>query len=292
MKHLNLNSLRMLVAAARHGSFRHAASELNLSQGAVSQRIKQLEDAVGVQLFKREPRGVSLTSAGQSFVETVETSIAKIEAAASQLAHTNGEVSFHTSPSIARRWLTPRLSRFSEMFPDIKLTIEARAEVLQRPLTGTEIAIRHGKAAHPPHGQQMRRLAEVMLVAVASPALAGIKPQQDLSKLAAYPLIHDTHSRWDRLIGSGRKTIGPNNLRFNSTSLAIDAAINAQGIAIAPRLFVQDEISDGRLMEVWQHPDPSGEYIYLVWAESHHVSHSTRNVVDWAHAQFDLALTI
>jgi len=130
LQNLNLNSLRVFVVAARHGSFLKAGTELHLSQGAISQRIKQLELELGLRLFEREHRGVSLTKAGKELAGTVEMSLGMIEKTASEIRRFGTEITMQVSPSIARKWLTPRLPQFSKLNPNLRLSIEARADVL------------------------------------------------------------------------------------------------------------------------------------------------------------------
>lgn len=288
MKNINLNSLRMFVSAARHGSFLRAGSELNISQGAVSQRIKQLELELGATLFERGPRGVSLTTTGKKFAQTVETSLSMIAAAASEIQGVGEEITLHISPSMARKWLMPRLAMFAKAHPEIRLSIEAREEVLNRPFIRNEVVMRHAKSFRPVRGQDFRRLIELELVAVCSPHFPNIKVRPSLEKILAMPLIQDAHCRWDRLLGQ-RKTSAPlERLTFNTASLAIDAAINMQGIAIVPLLLVEQEIADGRLVEIWRDTEPSGEYLYLIWPKQQAAFKPLMNTVRWIHSEFGL----
>ncbi|WP_372574674.1 LysR family transcriptional regulator [Ruegeria jejuensis] len=286
MKNLNLNSLRMFASAARHGSFLKAGVETNLSQGAISQRIKQLEIELGVMLFEREPRGVSLTQAGQELFQTVETCLEMLDKTASQVQQLGNEVTVHVSPTIARKWLAPRLPMFSKLKPGLKLTIEASAQVLERPLHQNEIALRHGKTFGTGRGQQMQQLIELELVAVCSSDLSSIGAQPSLEKILASSLIQDSHRRWDKLLARhcSQETLEP--LNFNSASLAIDAAINKQGIAIVPLLFVQDDIDAGHLREVWRDEQASGEHIFLVWPTQPVTSKPVMDVVHLIQNEF------
>lgn len=254
---------------------------MNLSQGAISQRIKQLELELGVMLFEREPRGVSLTKAGQELAQTVEVCLEMLDKTASQIQGLGNEITVHVSPTIARKWLAPRLPTFSKLKPGLQLSIEASAQVLERPLRQNEIALRHGKIFRTVRGQQAQRLTELELVAVCSPDLPGIGAQPSLEKILASSLIQDSHRRWDKLLAChcSQEVLEP--LNFNSASLAIDAAINKQGIVIVPLLFVQDDIDAGRLREIWRDEDASGESVFLVWPTQPVASKSVMDVVDW-----------
>ena len=276
----------MFASAARHGSFLKAGAEVNLSQGAISQRIKQLELELGVMLFEREPRGVSLTKAGQELAETVETCLEMLDRTANQIQQHGNEITVHVSPTIARKWLAPRLPMFSKLKPGLQLNIVASAQVLERPLHQNEIALRHGKTFRNGRGQQMQRLIELELVAVSSPDLPGVGAQPSLEQILALPLIQDSHRRWDKLLERQCVQEPQEPLNFNSASLAIDAAINKQGIAIVPFLFVQDDIDAGRLREVWRDKQASGECIFLVWATQPVKPKSVMDVVHWLHDAF------
>ncbi|MCF2870744.1 LysR substrate-binding domain-containing protein [Octadecabacter sp. G9-8] len=288
MQNLNLNSLRIFAAAARHGNFLLASAELKLSQGAVSQRIKQLELELGLQLFEREARGVSLTKAGQELAQTVEKALGLLEQTTRRIKTFGSEITMHVSPSIARKWLTPRLPRFSRQHPDVQLSIEARADVLARPLHHNEIAMRHGKGFPAVAGQHMSALVEVELIAVCNPDLGGLGPTPDIQRILTAPLIQDTHRRWDTLLERWHTTTLSEPLNFNSASLAIDAAVNGQGVAIVPSLFVQDDIAAGRLRKIWTAQDPSGEHLFLVWPKQSIALHPMKDVLAWIEGEFGL----
>jgi len=132
----------------------------------------------------------------------------------------------------------------------------------------------------------MRHLIELELVAVCSPDFPCVEPNPRLTQILTLPLIQDTHRRWDKLIGREVLSATSEPLNFNSASLAIDAAINMQGIAIVPSLFVQDDIADGRLKEIWRAVEPSGEYLFLIWPEEQIVSEPLNDVIRWIHDEF------
>src|SRR5262245_14921534 len=117
-----LASLRFFEAAARHLSFKRAAVELHVSQGAVSQQIKHLEEALGCKLFYRLPRQITLTEEGQRFAAVVERALEDIEQAAKAIATAQSviEIRLRAGPSFALRWLVPRLGEFYASHPNIK----------------------------------------------------------------------------------------------------------------------------------------------------------------------------
>lgn len=137
----NLNALRVFAFAARHGSFQKAAGMLNISHGAVSQRIKRLEEELGVKLFVRHARGVALTSQGERYFRSVDNSLAILDAATVDLRKASDRVTFHLGPSFASKWLMPRMEQFTVQFPDIPVTTEVHDTPLERDLGRNEIAI-------------------------------------------------------------------------------------------------------------------------------------------------------
>lgn len=133
----------------------------------------------------------------------------------------------------------------------------------------------------------MRPLREVELVAVCSPDLPDVGPRPSLEHILRLPLIEDTHRRWDKLIEQQGLSKPLKAMNFNSASLSIDAAVNVQGVAIVPSLFVERDIAEGRLKEIWKNPEPSGEFIFLVWPNQKVPFKPLMDVVHWIHVEFD-----
>ncbi len=275
MTRINLNSLSMFDAAAQYGSFRRAAEALNLTQGAVAQQVRNLEQQTQTQLFHRLPQGLSLTEEGRSYHEAVSAALRQIETATQALKPATQTVTLSVPPSLASKWLVPRLAGFAEQHPEISLHIHASETRTDFAKDAVDIAIRQGLAPSLPHTLSAQ-WAPLNLVAVAHPSLpADLKT---LTQIAANPLIEDGHQRWKTLL-EGNNLPYPNTvLSFNQTALAIDAAVTGQGIALAPRLLVQDALNQGHLTVVWQ-PDPTAEAYHLIHPATRH-PHRQR-VVEW-----------
>ena len=288
MKNLNLNSLRVFAAAARHGNFLRAGEELNISHGAVSQRIKQLEIDLGASLFERKPRGVELTQAGRNYYQAVETAMSTLSEATSEIRDTGQEIILHMPPSFASKWLMPRLRDLSHTHPGLRVVFEAQEAVLNRQFRRNEAAIRHAKSCRPTKGHDHICLAELVLVAVCSPNLSTRLSKFDLDEARTLPLIQDAHRRWERLFGRLGIAEPDELLTFNRTALAIDAAVNEQGVAIAPTLLVQRDIDEGRLVSVWEDSVSSGEYLFLISPTQHSKFAPLVQTTKWIKAQFDI----
>lgn len=251
MRTPRLQHIKMFDAAARHQNFRLAAEELNLTQGAVAQAIRTLEADLDVILFERKARGLAFTEAGQLFHSEVAKGLFIIEEATKKLYPSVNNVTISVPPSFASKWLVPRLPAFMETHPDIDVCIFASEQITDFKVQDVDIAVRQGKR---PTNQRLevQKLASLDLKAYCSPS-ADFCPQNPLSlaDLIRMPLIQDGHRHWDRYIHEhGLSPAGP-SLQFNQTSLALDAAVNRQGIAIAPRLIAEADVHNDRLCEVW-----------------------------------------
>ncbi|WP_132861166.1 LysR substrate-binding domain-containing protein [Shimia isoporae] len=274
----NLNALRMFDAAARHLNFRLASEELNLTQGAVAQQVRNLEESLRVKLFSRLARGLSLTDAGATYHVEVRKALDIIDIATADLHPAPRAVTLSLPPSLAAKWLVPRLTAFTDACPDITLRTHASAEVSDLRRDGIDLAIRQGPIPKDP-GMVIRRLADLNLIAVASPAyLAPHSRPQHLPDFSAHKLIEDSHAHWRALMSANSLPNPASLLSFNQTALAIDAATNGQGITIAPKLLVQEALETGLLETVWT-PPASFEAFHILHPKSRHPARD--QVIDW-----------
>lgn len=289
MKNVNLNALRVFSVVASHGNLKRAAEELNLSRGAVSQRIKQLEIELGVVLLVRAARGVSLTPEGELCHAAMKEALAILDTALVSMGEGGDSVTLHLGSSTATKWLMPRMDAFAAEFPTVSLTTQVHEQVLERGLGRNEIAIWPGKAldANPAHGS--RRLTEIRLVAVCSPDFLRPDWPIGLETLLKLPLLQDAHRRWEKLI----KTTGHGDtnklLNFDRSALALDAAISGHGVAIAPTYMVEKDICEKKLVEIWVDPVPSDNGLYISWAKDHLGQTRIKRVVNWIVSEFELS---
>ncbi len=284
---VNLNALRVFAIAARYGNFLRAAEVLNISHGAVSQRIKQLELDLGITLFERKARGVSLTPNGERYREAVEEALSILTTAAADLERVGAPVILHLGASFASRWLMPRMKRFAAQFPSVSLRTETHDELLPRNLGRNEIAIWPGKSIINAPGDKVMRLAELQFVAVCSPHLLRPDWPLDLETVLSLPLLQDSNRRWERLINSAGHTRN-SLLNFDRSALALEAAINGHGVAIAPTYMIDDDLAAERLVEIWRNPDTSGEYLFMSWAAQRTSRNPVIQTVNWILSEFGL----
>ncbi|MET1413828.1 LysR substrate-binding domain-containing protein [Roseibium sp. HPY-6] len=282
MRSPRLQHIKMFDAAARHQNFRLAAEELNLTQGAVAQAVRTLEADLNVVLFERKARGLAFTEAGQLFHSEISKGLAIIEEATKKLYPIINSVTISVPPSFASKWLVPRLPLFMETHPDIDVRIFASEQITDFKSQNVDLAVRQGNR---PSNQKLevRKLAPLELKAFCSPS-AEFCPQghRQLTDLVRLPLIQDGHRHWDRLLGDhGLSHSGP-SLQFNQTSLALDAAANRQGIAVAPRLVAEADVRSGRLCEVWSDDTETDLGFWLVHPVKRPANLKARSaLVDW-----------
>lgn len=242
-----LNALRAFEAAGRKLSFRAAADELFVTQGAVAQQVRILEEYIGFSLFQRLPRGVALTSKGSVYFAEITQAFDTISQATVQLLKEPETVTISVTPAFATKILLPQLSILTTAVPDIDLRTVATESIADFDRDQVDIAVR---LTHPPFPTSFETLLlfKQKLVPVASPHLVGdIALPMSLKYLRDMPLLHDSHNHWPRFFGITGKLPGA---VFNQTALALDAALAGQGVAIACQAFVQADLSAGRLVQV------------------------------------------
>ncbi|WP_176478473.1 MULTISPECIES: LysR substrate-binding domain-containing protein [unclassified Mesorhizobium] len=247
----SLNALRAFEVATRHLNFRLAAEELRVTQGAVAQQVRGLEAELGLKLFERQPRTLALTEAGRGYVANVRRAFELIAEATEALRPEPQHITISVTPTFASKWLIPRLPDFTAAHADIDLRIVASDRMANFQTDAVDLAVRLGR---PPFGPGLSAdlLFEQEIVAVASPLLVEKLGVPDAAeRLTRYPLLHDSHGFWPRyleLAFPGHVPTAAKNIRFNQTSLAIEAAIAGQGLALASLFFVEDDIASGRLV--------------------------------------------
>jgi LysR family glycine cleavage system transcriptional activator len=281
----NLNSLKMFDAAARHLNFRLAAQELNLTQGAVAQQVRRLESDLGYQLFYRKARGLELTKIGRSYHKPISRALVMINEATRNLQPESSSITLSITPSFASKWLVPRLSSFSLAYPNIEVQTVANEGLANFQSDGVDLAIRLG---HPPFSEKLyaELLSPLDLQAVCSPSYAEqAEPILQLEDFTTHQLIQDAHKLWDSLLEEA--SLSPQNriMQFNQTALAMDAAANGQGIALAPRILLNVELDQGRLVKVWQDSRTDQGGYYIVYPRHRKSSPARDTLIAWILAE-------
>jgi LysR family glycine cleavage system transcriptional activator len=248
----NLGALQAFEAAARHASFARAAAELGVTAAAVSHRVRDLERQLGRMLFERLNRAVRLTPEGRALAAALGDGFARIRAGVDECRGRSQALALNVVPSLAAKWLVPRLDRFTAREPAVAVTVTA-TEALSAPGSrDAAVAIRFGAGPYP--GLDAQILFPLILTPVCTPALAGrLKRPEDLTAMV---LLHDTPRQvvmpgwpeWLALAGLAGRVDGQRGPRFSAGSLTIEGALAGQGVALGIGPFVIDDIVAGRLV--------------------------------------------
>jgi LysR family transcriptional regulator, glycine cleavage system transcriptional activator len=247
-----LNALPSFEAAARHLSFSKAADELHVTHGAVSRAIRNLEEHLGVKLMTRGTRSVRLTPVGAAYATEVRDALDQLAVAtrAATGQHNTGLLSVSTLDSFAGKWLVPRLFRFRQAHPEIDLRLATSERLADFVSDGIDIAIRYGRGQYP--GVSAELLMKEDLFPVCSPKLLeGSHPLRTPEDLRYHTLIHDDfHIDWSMWLRSaGIEGIDPHRgPSFFSSVLAIQAAVQGEGVVLGRSPLVGDDLAAGRLV--------------------------------------------
>jgi LysR family transcriptional regulator, glycine cleavage system transcriptional activator len=271
----SLDFLRGFEAAARHLSFTKAGQELNITQSAVSRQVKTLEEQLGLELFHRQIRALTLTENGRALYAAFSSTMAELESAVSKL-HANAEqrsISVSTTVSFAALWLIPRLGRFRTLHPGIDVRVSATSEVQDIKRKRLNLAVRYARLnmRHP----DAHLLFEEQVVAVCSPGLLapGAPPLLTAGDLEHQVLLHMDDAcgswpwyRWDNLLEEleepGLKPAGA--LYFSQYDQLIQAAVDGHGIALGRRPLIDRLIEQRRLAVLFDSRSIESGAYYLV----------------------------
>lgn len=268
-----LTHLQAFEAAARHRSFSRAADELNVTQGAISHRIKALEEMLGRPLFRRTGRGIALTEIGEAYLPVVREAFDRLAEGTVRLFAAGGTRTLTVTllPTFAMQWLIPRLGGFHAAHPDAEVHLITTDRVVDLSREDVDVGIRSGRGAWP--GLRTDRLFGEDLVPVCSPALRdGPEPLAAPADLARHTLLHssDDEDDWRLwLEAAGVEGVEPYGGQwFDNMALALSAAYAGLGVAVAPHAYVADDIAEGWLVTPFDFTYDFEDAVYLVCPEA------------------------
>jgi LysR family glycine cleavage system transcriptional activator len=280
-----LSTLPFFEAAARHLNFSKAASELNVTPGAISRAIKNLEDQLQVQLFERQTRSVQLTEVGEPYARAVRDALEQL-AAATALAtarHSSATLNVSTSDGFAGRWLVPRLYRFHKSHEDIDVRVSTTGKLANFLGDGIDVAIRYGGGSYP--GLKSEFLTGEDVFPVCSPKLLkgarGLRKPEDLKH---HTLIRDSYPiDWKAWLDSaGVKGVNPRKgLTFDSYTFAIEAAAQGEGVALGRSMLVGGDLAAGRLVRPFKHSLKAASSFYIVYPPDAMRQRKVKAFRDW-----------
>jgi len=267
----SLNGLRAFEAAARHLSFTQAASELNVTQTAISHQIKRLEHELGVRLFIRQNRALTLTAEASEYLPGVRAAFNDLRLATDRLLRREDDhvLTVSTLASLAAKWLLPRLSAFQEAHPGIDVRITTSATLVDFQRDNVDAAIRYGRGQW--QGLRADWLMADEVFPVCSPALLkGGRPLRCPEDLRDHVLLHTSNANsddwrlWLTAAGLPADLSRQPGITFDLIFMTIQAAIDGIGVAMGRTSYVQDDITKGRLVVPFKIALPADAGFYLV----------------------------
>jgi LysR family transcriptional regulator, glycine cleavage system transcriptional activator len=280
-----LNSLKCFEAAGRLLSFTDAASELNVTQAAISHQIKVIENFLGVKLFDRYPRRLSLTEQGKTLLPEVIEAFDQVSNAVAAInkGRFSNVLSVRLAPSFAAKWLSPRLKYFWLQYPEIDLRLYHAHAAVDFEREEIDIAVTYGKGDWP--DVVVEKLLSLDFFPVCAPAfLHKDKPLNRIENLRYYALLHDADyecwSDWLALAGVDGVDVNRGTV-IDDTNVLIQAAIDGQGVALGSTTFVEDLIESGRLVKPFDISLVNDFAYYVVYPEAHLKNPAVRAFKDW-----------
>ena len=262
-----LSGLRLFEAAARCGSFKRAALELNLTPGALSHGIDSLEQWLDIDLFERKARGVELTPAGRQYLPYISEALSMIATGTLRLPSRRFEdrLAISAAPLFAIKLLLPRLHKFRELYPNMVVTMDAGAQIVQLPSDQFDVAIRNSRDASPKLSCDL--IGRIRFAPVGAPNYINELSRGGTFDWSRATLIHTAAASedWETWCNhSQTDTSSSRKLVVSSAELALKGAADGLGVAIGRMPLISDEISSGRLAVAVDHVVPVMSGYWLV----------------------------
>jgi len=279
--------LRTFECVARMKSFTLAAEELNVTRAAVSHQIKNLEDILGFKLFNRKKQSIELTEAAIVALPIMQQGLQNLSQAVSSMKEIGSPseqmLRVSAAPSFTSKWLVPRLNSFAEQHPEINLDIQSSEDLVDAdkknsPIIGDllrsrslDVIVHFGSGSYP--NCEVKKLLSVDAVPLCSPSLLKdkSKPLVTPEDLANHTLLHDNTnyvgrpdwSKWFELVGV--EGINTNRgIQFNHVSLAMNAAVNGQGVLLSMRTLAERDIENNTLCVPFEQSLPLDIAYYVI----------------------------
>jgi DNA-binding transcriptional LysR family regulator len=261
------SALAAFDSVARLGSFSLAADELSLTQGAISRQVMSLEEQIGVRLFERGARGVTLTAEGQTYAKAIGTALGDIRSASLRImTKTHGNtLNLAMLPTFGTRWLVPRIPRFVAMHPEITLNFATRIGQFDFEKESLDMAIHIGLPDWP--AAESTFLMHEMVAPVCSPSFLAQHPIVKPEDISSLPLLHmaSRPGAWDQWFQSlGIAAHHAPAMRFEQFSSVAQGCIAGLGVALMPLFLIDIELKAGQLVPAFDHQVKSPSSYYAV----------------------------
>ena len=300
---LPLSALRAFEAAARTGSFRTAADDLNLTPSAVSHAIRGLEQALGATLFLREGRSIRVTNEGRTLMRHVERGFGELQLGIGSVsAQAPQLLRLHSAPSFAAQWLLPRLRRLLQEVEGLTVRIAAGTDYVRfLPTDECDVDIVYGMPSPDLYGAAMHQnliilpLGTEVVTPLCAPALAAeIRTARDLLRQTL--IESETKKvRWPAwFAANGHIAPEPRGLRFDRSFLSLNAAVDELGVALESTRLAERELTSGRLVRPLK--DMCEDVVYtghwLVFPRSMRYSQPLVLFIGWLATELGLELDL
>jgi LysR family glycine cleavage system transcriptional activator len=283
-----LSALRAFEAAARHLSFTRAAAELGVTQAAISHQVKLLEEQLGQPLFRRLTRRLLLTDAGQMLWPGVRDGFDRLAQAVHKVqAGGAGVLTLSLTVSFAARWLVPRLGGFLKAHPEIDVKLTTTDRLVDFAREDVDVAIRHGSGDWP--GLQSWCVLAPAYTPLVNPSLLKdikLETPADLQRLPILTEIDDNLD-WRAWFAKTGVSWRPQRriAEFDTTQMAVQAAIEGLGVALGPPEYFAEELRSGRLIQPFEIYVGTDEAYYLVCPEGRASEAKIAAFRDWILAE-------
>ncbi|WP_299936263.1 LysR substrate-binding domain-containing protein [uncultured Pelagimonas sp.] len=283
----SISSLLALEAVSRLGSASAAAKDLSLTQSAVSHQLKQLEAQMGVHLIARDKMKLTLTPAGQEFVQEARLLLERLSQASIKLRANpaGGSLNLSILPAFGLHWLAPRLKDFNHHHPNVSINLQTHKLPFSFDNSSSHAAIHYGKRDWP--DVNYLELLPNHVIPVCAPGSMK-HPVKTAKGLLAHPLLHlETHpDSWEQWFGHMQHPVsGLKGSLFDQSSTMAQAAVHGLGVALLPTFVAQEEVESGRLVLAFECPPVALGMYYLVWPKAHVQYSPLKHFRDWLESQ-------
>lgn len=288
-----LHLLKAFSEAAKLGSFSRAAAALNVTQSAISQQIRQLEQEVGTDLFLRDGRRITLSDFGHVYLRLISGPVAALEEGHTALRAMTGRASIvvHLSRSFGTHWLAPRLADFARKHPDISVTGMFMNPGDSPTASSGDAYITTTRRPDEHEDFVVEPMFTTTLCPVASPSLGPI----DVSRLDSYPIIHTLrrHDDWRTwCLAAGAPPVSRDRgWSFESSGMSYSAARQGLGIVMAELEFIAEDLQEGRLRPISSVTVSSGHHFHVAYSRNRFKRPAVRKFREWLKEQTAAQIT-
>ena len=285
----HLRALQAFDVAATHSSLSRAADVLGVTHGAVSRQVKQLEQYLGVALLNRLPQGVEKTAAGEQLHGATRQAFSALQIGVRGVkrAEKGRPVTISLSSSLAIKWLVPNLPSLRTKHPKLAVLLDTNDEVIDFADSDADVALRFGV----PDWETLHyeRLSDEELIVVAAPSLVGDKALPlTPAGIVQLPMLCDQfYPAWDDwadTVGLDHANVEASAVILGDLALLIAAAIDGQGVALARRILVEQDLNAGRLIRLHDLALSLDRALYFVCRKGDEDRPEIRSLRSWLHS--------